>query len=726
MNGEEILRFTYENLDPYILLIYTVLFSLGAFVTFSGIVEKKNKSAFDYAVIHMKKVSFVLAILLLIVGVAFIFMIATRTLGLENGQEYMKLIWEKVKSFFSDWTMWPGIISIMILPSLVKLFIHRVIKPRISSWFRRWRVKQMNDTLSDIRTEMDGMKAKDYDPRDYFKDDYMFMGLDENDQPIYIHDDTFKKNHAKILGPSQTGKGVMQGLIIAQAIKKGWGTWFNDLKPDDFIYSIMVQSCKDYGREPPLVVDLTGFNDALKYAPFENGTAKERQARITKAFKIEDGGTIADYHMANNRMMLMKIFSLWDGSLKQLLKILEGKHPGVDDNLRLFIKEKAENLCVRAMEWCQETALTPKKGTGFNVKDALMNNRVVYVLGSMDDKRVRAANIALLDEIVQVAKREKLPGHTFVDIDEVRFIASDLLADSLATLLSKHISMAIAYQSRNDTKNLTDQSLNAQSIQSGIETNTQLVISHRTEDEESTTWICEKTGTIAKTLTKLESVETNDWGAEEWEGKRMVGQVEDYLITPNKLKAMPPRICVIAQPGVLATVCYTCFIPLREFTELKQLTVENINDQLNLDGNKTNKDKKEENQKKLVAVETVSTIESSHTEEEVDDLLSLITSDTNKPEKKTKNKSKEKDNKQVSSAPETVVLAEEIAEIALLPEVEAAEKTPVKKEAEAIAKPTPGDEIDLSIIEIALPAELEAEAPRKSAPENKTFSLDDL
>lgn len=704
MNAEEILRYTLENIDPYILLIITGLLSISAFITFSGTVEKKDKSAFDYTVIHLKKVSFVLAILIIVVGVAIIFTIASRTLGLKTAMEYMGLLWGKVKSFISDWTMWPGLISIMVLPSLIKLLHHRMIKPRFSSWVRKWRVKQMNDSISDIRTEITKLEPKDFDPRKYFKDGFMFMGLDENDSPIYIDDENFKKNHSKVLGPSQTGKGVMQGVLIAQAIKKGWGAWFNDLKPDDFIYSIMVQSCKEYGREPPIVVDLTGFHESIKYAPFENGTDAERIARVTKALRISDSGGTADYYMANNRKILYKIFPLWDGTLKQLSKLLEGKHPAIDDNLRLMIQEKAENLSTRVMEWCQQPALHPQKGQGFNVKNALMNNRVVYVLGSMSDPFVRAANIALIDEIVQVAKREELPGHTFIDADECRFIATDLLADSLATLLSKKVSMAIAYQARNDMKNLTDKTLNAESIQNGIETNTQLMICHRAEDDDTAEWVCEKTGTIAKTLTKLESVETNEWGAEEWEGKRMVGQVEDYLITLNQVKALPPRICVIARPGVLATICYTCFIPLNEKIKLKALSVESINDELNVVKKPKKQDTapsvKNSNDEKASGTNP----SPSHTEEEVDDLLSMITSNSKKSEKKDKTK----DKPSVSTIKEATPVIHD---------------SPDMVDEKKVGAPNNTDKgIDLSILEIEPTKGNESVQNEK----NRTFSLDDL
>ncbi|ORZ44246.1 triK protein, partial [Klebsiella pneumoniae] len=96
------------------------------------------------------------------------------------------------------------------------------------------------------------------------------MGLNPDDEPIYVSDEEFKSKNLKILGATQTGKGVIQQVLIDQAIWKGWGVWFFDQKPDDFIYSVMVQSCKDWNKPLPVILDLTGESIG-SYAPFEHG-----------------------------------------------------------------------------------------------------------------------------------------------------------------------------------------------------------------------------------------------------------------------------------------------------------------------------------------------------------------------------------------------------------------------------------------------------------------------
>lgn len=54
-----------------------------------------------------------------------------------------------------------------------------------------------------------------------------------------------------------------------------------DQKPDDFIYSVMVQSCKDWNKPLPVILDLTGESIG-SYAPFEHGLLRERLQRFNK------------------------------------------------------------------------------------------------------------------------------------------------------------------------------------------------------------------------------------------------------------------------------------------------------------------------------------------------------------------------------------------------------------------------------------------------------------
>lgn len=615
---EQILRYTYDNITPKLTVYFLIIISFAIFFTFSGKIEKKDEmSAFDYLVITIKKTILPLLILCSALSYTVIYGMSVYYFPENLQKKYMDHINHSIISFFTDPFMYIYIIPIMLTLPFTRFVILRYIKPRISAIFRHWRIKQTNTTLSDIRHEMETLKAKDYDPRPYFKDGAFFIGKNENEEPIYISDEDFKKNHSKIPGASQKGKGVLLGLLLAQSVIKKFGTWFNDIKPDDFIYPILVQTCKDYNLPMPIIVDLTGEFEGLGYSPFINGTNLERKQRIVKAFRLQDTGKTADHYLSLNRSVLYKVFDYWDGSLPHLKKLLNGEHPSFDATTQLYVRENSINLRTRLDEWLQYKTVLASGKNNFNVKDALLNNRVVYVRGNMNDPIIRAINIALYDEVIQVALKENLPNHTFIAWDEARFLITDLLADSLATLLSKHISMAITFQARNDTKNLKDPTLNVDSIQNGIEVNTQQTFSYGAQDDESAKWISEQTGEIIVSTTKLESVETNSSGAEEWQGKRMVGTDKQWLISENKMKALPARVGVIIRPNHLAEIFYTCWIPLKapiaKLVPLKENTIIDVesNSKNNIESKneKITALQKQEISKKIKPKKTIDTTE---------------------------------------------------------------------------------------------------------------------
>lgn len=619
--------------------------SFAIFFTFSGKIEKKDEmSAFNYIIISLKKTILPFCLIFLLFYYVAIYLMSIYYFNEFQQEKYMSHINNSIISFFSNPYMYLYIIPIMLIAPFTRFILYRYITPRMSATYRRWRVKQTNAGLSDIRNEIVTLKAKDYDPRPYFKDGFFFIGKDEKEQPIYITDEDFAKNHIKIPGASQKGKGVELGVLIAQCIIKGYGTWFNDIKPDDFIYPIIVQTCKDYNLPMPIVVDLTGEFEGLGYSPFTNGSDIDRKQRIVKALRLKDTGKTADYYLSLNRAVLYKVFDLWDGTILHLKKLLHGDHPSFSPETKMYIKDNSVNLRTRLEEWAQYKSILVSGKNAFNVKDALLNNRVVYVRGSMTDPIIRAINIALYDELIQVALKEKLPKHTFVAWDEARFIITDLLADSLATLLSKHVSMAITFQARNDTKNLIDPMLNVDSIQNSIEVNTQFTLSYGAQDDESAKWIAEQTGEIIITTTKLESVETNDFGAEHWKGKRMVGTEKQWLIPENKIKALPARVGVFIRPNHLAQLFYSCWVPLTH--PIAQLTPIK---KYNIYKNKQPKQPEPIKQPDLLKQEEPSEIELEKARELARQKMEAIKNSNSNKSKQLSSKNKEQKDKQETS-----------------------------------------------------------------------------
>ncbi|HDZ58178.1 MAG TPA: hypothetical protein ENI17_02870 [Pseudomonas xinjiangensis] len=561
----DLLRFVLDNTNPLLAALAALTLGVLLVLSTSGAVRETDETtAFELFLIWARRALIILLFTGLPLFAAFLFVLAlvASDNDLSFAHQYMDLWMQEVADAIAD--LWWSLVVVLLFPLTVRVFALRFLRPFISSWVRKFRVRQSGDAVSDVRVEMEKLKAKDFDPHRYYKNEAMFLGLDECGKPVYMDDVTFRKNHLKIIGPSQTGKGVGLGVLLDQAIAKGWGVWFIDLKPDDFIYDIMRESCERNKRSPPTLLDFNGIGPG-SYAPFVSGTARERRERVVKAYSLADSGQQADFYKRNEREVLDFLMPLWDGTLPHLSALLRGKHPAINDHQRQWILSNSGSLRSNTSEFSQLEALCAERSNSLDVKSELDAGRVVYVRSHLKDTVVRKGTVALLDELIQIALRAPIQQPIFIGIDECRFVVSDTLADALATVLSKNINLGLCYQSVNDLLNLPDKSLNAQSIKTGIETNTQITISYRANDFDTAEWVSGLTGTTAKTVTKLEKVEINQGGAEEWAGERSVGQVEEQLITPNQLLSLPPRIGAIIRPNVLSSLLYTCWVPVTEF-----------------------------------------------------------------------------------------------------------------------------------------------------------------
>lgn len=560
----EILRYILLNTNPGLTALFSLLIGVLLVLSVTGAVRETDETtALEVFFVWLRRTIIILLTVSLPMFIAglYVFAYVTYHNNWPAANQFMDLWFGEFKAAIKD--LWWSLLVVLALPMFIRTVMLRFVRPAFSNWARKFRVKQSGDALSDIRIEVGKIKAKDFDPRPFYLPGKMFLGLDENATPIYMDDEVFLKNHKKVIGPSQTGKGVVLGVLLDQAIMKGWGAWFVDQKPDDFICDIMRESCERHGRKAPQYLDLNGVGPGA-YAPFAHGTPRERRERVVKAYSMADTGTAADYYKRLERKVLDYIMPYWDGSLRHLDALLRGKHPEINDAKRNWIRENSGSLDSNTSEFMQLETLLATPEESFNVSDALLGADVVYIRSNMKDTIVRKGCIALLDEVVQVTLRNKLPTPVFVVLDEIKFIVSDTLADALATILSKGMNMALTYQAITDLLNLPDKSLNAESIRGGIDTNTQVTLSYRANDFETAKWVSDQTGLGQKTVTKMEKVDVNKAGAEMWGEERSVGQVEENYITTNQLLSLPPRVSALIRPNTLSTLLYTCWIPVKE------------------------------------------------------------------------------------------------------------------------------------------------------------------
>ena len=564
----EILRFILLNTNPGLTTVFCVLIGVLLLLAVTGAVkESDDATVMDVAFLYVRRCTMILLCAcgpLLVVGL-YIYAYAVYGYDGDRATQFMQLWYGEFRKSIED--LWWCFLVVLSAPMFLRMIMLRWVRPKINSWLRKFRVQASGDALSDIRVDMDKLKAKDFNPQDFYREGQMFLGLDDSGEGIYMADELFRKNHSKVIGPSQTGKGIMLGVLLDQAIMKGWGAWFVDQKPDDFIYDIMRESCERHGRPAPLVLDLNGVGPG-SYGPFIGGTRRERRERVVKTFGMADNGTNADFFKRDERKVLDYLMPLWDGTLGQLAKLVKGNHPEINEQMQIWVKTKNGSIESNVSEFMQLDTLRATVEESFKVEEALRSGAVVYVRSNINDTIVRKACIALLDELVQIALKKPLAHPTYLVLDEIRFIVSQTLADALATVLSKNVFMALTYQALTDLLNLPDKTLNAQSIKGGIDINTQITLTYRANDFETAEWLASLTGKAQKTVTKMEKVEVNKGGAEVWGDERSVGQVEETTVTTNQLLALPARVSALIRPNHLAVIIYTCWINVKEFKGL--------------------------------------------------------------------------------------------------------------------------------------------------------------
>ena len=132
--------------------------------------------------------------------------------------------------------------------------------------------------------------------------EHMFMGLRQDNTPLYVAADDWKLWNQRMVGATQSGKGILFGVQLDQSVRQGFCTVFFDVKPDRHALGIMRKACEDTGRRL-VTVD---FNGELpgKWSPFRTGTDREVKTRLMHAYNLSERGDTADFYKIGEREFL--------------------------------------------------------------------------------------------------------------------------------------------------------------------------------------------------------------------------------------------------------------------------------------------------------------------------------------------------------------------------------------------------------------------------------------
>lgn len=451
------------------------------------------------------------------------------------------------------------LLSLWLIPATaaahgIRLFYLRKISPKLSSMFKANTISQSKESLSDIRTIDQTLTPKRYVPEQYYKPGFIFFGLDEKDEPIYIDLDTYLSNHTQIMGKTGAGKGVLIGVILDQLIMQGITVFYSDPKHDEFIPHIMYQRCKKMGRR---FTYFSFYDDEPgEWGPFLGGSLNDARERLGSAFGIgKDSGDNSSIHKARELRMT-----------KNALNTTRT----VDGLFQYCELEKEDSRITTELDiWKTYRSVCATTG-GFSIGESLKRGDVVYIKGFIMDRVMKNGFKVMMMEAVQEAanlKKVKKPKAVWF-WDEVSFYVVAELPQSLAAIRSAGVVMGIAYQSDQDMKSLEDQSINADYIYNAVNVNAQIKLVYGGWDHATAKFMSELCGTIYKEVTTMTEVEANSGAAETWGKKSTVTKEQEALFTENSIKRLPPNVCLFLQPGKLPKFCFTSFVPVEDFSAL--------------------------------------------------------------------------------------------------------------------------------------------------------------
>ena len=538
-------------LDPWYWISLASLLCLIILISPLPLSTEKDVSITEQALMYARRV---ILIAVLLLSVLLPVMIALFAYGLSQDSNYVSKVLQRV-FVLSLQQQWTWLAAGGVGGIFMKIFTHRYILPSWSAWWSYRRVAQRNDHPSDVRVEAQRLKSKQFTPEKYYRADQIFLGLNGENKPITVPVDRWQAENQKIIGPTQTGKGVLIGVQLDQAIRQHMCTIFIDPKPDKHALAIMEQACAASGRAL-ITLDLNGHLPG-KWAPFRTGTDREIKTRLYTSLGLLETGNESDFFKIKERRIIDRLYPYWDKEIHGLYKALDG------------MDSPPERALAVISEYHGLKTINPSKHRGVDIERALKENAVVYVRGSITDPLIIQICSLLIQCILQSAMRlyttQERAAHLFLCVDEVRFMVTDLLADTLATITGTNAHLAIAYQSLEDIRNIRDVNVNAKSVEKSINVNCKSAVYYQAADFATAEYAAEQTGTRQVSRYRF-NVNQNLLGGETYADKHMITQEEQAYISPNTLMMLPERVAVHKRPNQLAELLYTAWINVKAST----------------------------------------------------------------------------------------------------------------------------------------------------------------
>ena len=445
---------------------------------------------------------------------------------------------------------------LFVIELLTGILVATVLARRLSGWFERWRARLVKrsstarDSRTDIRTVGDILpKTREpYDPLPYCNSpDQIFLGLDPEGTPVHVDQELWRQSHVDIVGMTGSGKGVLAGVLLTQAVRQGEAVIVVDPKNDEYAPRVMQRAAEEAGV-PYHFLDLMA--DTPQWNPFRDKTPDEIEELLVACFGLGERGTEADFYRLNDRRAAREFSWLHDGgSLPALLAMFRG--------------EPSAKKATKFIDDLEELAATPAATAedGLDLAAAINAGAVIYVHGSLRHARILKLQKMFVLSIIQHCERRsrEQARQVCLFLDEFRYLVSTPVLEALASIRDKRAHLVLAHQTISDLRNVSAD-MDPSQVVASVTENCGLKFTYRVSDPDTALWLARMSGNI---LVDEESrnLQTDAVLAERERENRSLRQSERHLVDINMLQSLPDR-CAVHYGSGLARFVFTSPIPV--------------------------------------------------------------------------------------------------------------------------------------------------------------------
>lgn len=434
----------------------------------------------------------------------------------------------------------------------VAAFAARETTSLLERWRGRWmqRSPLAREARTDIRTVGDLLpKARDaYDPLPHCGSlEQIFLGLDSDGDVVHVDQALWRNSHVDIVGMTGSGKGILAGVLLTQAVRQGEAVVVVDPKDDEYAPRVMARAAREAGV-PFYRLDLMA--ETAQWNPLRGKTADEIEELLVASLGLGERGTEADFYRLNDRRAAREFAQLYDDELLPIL-------------LETFRGEPAARKATKFIDDMEEIVATPsaRAEEGLDIAGAIAEGAVIYVRGSVRHARILKLQKMFVLSVIQHCERRarEEARQVCLFLDEFRYLVSAPVLEALASIRDKRAHLVLAHQTVNDLRNVPGD-LDPEQVVSSVTENCGLKFSYRVNDPDTALWLARMSGNILVD-DEVRSLETNTVLAERERDIRSLRQSERYLVDTNMLQSLPP-CCAVNYGNGLARFVFTSPVPV--------------------------------------------------------------------------------------------------------------------------------------------------------------------